>query len=342
MNKTHKISFFRKLYDYCFAAYKYRGLCAVRSGKWTEEVRTRVISNKNKNVEDYLPDYARGKHDPEFLREVFLICTENTFDNKKERPEDEDVFYIERSDIFDNEKVMALLAEGYNRMQNSIDPAHGWAHVRRVLRFSNILWLSLPEDERPDWGTVLISVVWHDVARVDRLGPADDYWPWLKKIPFMQDISIIITAIRDASRSASMLNLACKRHNLPTKLRRTLTRAIGKTSNLEVRKGKKGYIRKTSVIADIVHDADILDLITIGRMEDIFQKARDTDFIDEKFYDRFLAVFFFFGIGVMRQRFLLAHSKDIYNITASFSDTYCSLFYPQFLDKFRDVMQPEF
>lgn len=333
-------NFLYRFYDYLFAKYKYRGVCTVRSLQWIKESRDRV-QHKKKNIEDFLPDYAKGKYDKNFLKEVFSICTESEFDKDTKHPSDDDIFYMDRSDFFSDERFVALLAEGYNRMQSSIDPAHGWSHVRRVLRFANLLWLSLPENERPDWGVVLIAVVWHDVARVDRLGPADDYWTWLKKIPFGQDFSIIFTAVRDAPRSANMFNRACKRHNLPYKLRKVFRHAIGKTSNLEMRKGKKTYIRKNLIVSDIVHDADILDLITIARIDDIFQKAKDTDFIDEKFYDRFLSIFFFLGMSVIQKRFLVSNSKDVYRVIAGLTDYYTALFYPEMNKKFQDTVRPK-
>ncbi len=339
-SKAEKNSYLRKLYDYFFSKYKYRGVCTVRSLNWVVETRDRIL-NKKKNVEDLLPEDLRSKYDVDFLKEVFLICTETEFDKTTMYLKDEKIFDLDRSDLFKNERYVSLLAEGYNRMQTSIDPAHGWSHVRRVLRFANIIWESLPEDEKPDWGILLIAIVWHDVARVDRLGPADDYWPWLKKIPLGQDFSIIITALFDAPRSANMLGKACKRHNIPTKIRKILTHAIGKTTNFEVRKGKKSYLRKNLILSDIVHDADILDLITIGRTEDIFQKAKDTEFIDEKFYDRFLAAFFFFGIGVIQKRFLIKKSKDLYCCIAGFTDYYTSLFYPDLREKFKNVIKPK-
>ena len=338
MHRPKKIKFLRKFYDYFFAKYKYRGLCTVRSLQWLVESRERVL-HKNKNIEDFLPEELRGEYDKDFLREVFLISTESSFDQATERPKDDDIFYMERSEFFKNEQTVALLAEGYNRMQSSIDPAHGWAHVRRTLRFADILWRGLPEAERPDWGAVLIAVVWHDVARVDRLGPADDYWPWLKKVPMGQDFSIILTAVRDAPRSANMLRLACRRHNLPKKLRKLVVHAIGKTSNLEVRKGKKSYLRKNFLVSEIVHDADILDLITVARIDDIFQKAKDTDFIDPKFYDRFLAIFFFFGISMIQKRFLVPHARGLYDLIVGFSDYYSSLFYPEMRDSFKEVIK---
>lgn len=329
-------SWFERTVLFVAGNYDYKGDGVGRGLKWIEEMRDKVRRGEQ-DVFVFLPKNVRNVCTKGKLKELFLLGTESGFDQVSEYPEDEEIFHFERSRFFDNSGVRDLVREGVQRMYTSIDPAHGWPHVRRVLQIAEKLWFSLREDLRPDWGAVLVSVVWHDVSRVDKLGPADDRWLWLKRIPGGQDVSIAYTAWRDAGRSALMIKRAAKRHRIPADLTRMVMKAIVQTANVEIRKGKK-KLTKTSALSMIIHDADMLDLVTVGRIDDLFQNAQNEEVVDRKFYDRFIALFLYFILPSVRKRLLLEESFLMYGVLVGYTKYYAERFYPECAEYFIEAV----
>lgn len=333
MNKQY-FSFFERSVYFLFGRHSLQKANSEIGAKWLNEMRKEAIDKPNL-VYKIIPDKYDMPLSTKDLAHLFLVSSENV--SSEDLSKDEDVLKLDRSDFFKKKSVCDLLEEGIQRMRTSIDPVHDWTHVRRVIGYADMIWQQLPTNKRPDWGAVVLSAVWHDAARVDWLGPAEDRWTWIKKVPGGQDMSILYAALRDASKSAVLFIRAAKRHKIPKSLRKMLTQGIRSTANHRSKKTIK-RMGKFEVLAKIIHDADTLDVLSIGRLEDFIQNTKNNDIVDKKFRDRYFANIWFFIMPYWEKHTSLEESQKLRKVVQFFTEVYLDKFYPEEYSMISKVM----
>ena len=303
---------------------------------WLNKIRPKILSSTNLSgvkQEFDLTDKQTKYFKKNELREILDIITYSEFD-KTYDPETILDFYF-AGDFAPNDSIhqpiiRKTIKKGLSLMQLSKDPAHGFTHVIRVARLAKLMYQNLKaKHPNLDWGIIATATAWHDIYRVDHLGFLYSkntlFRKLLRQIDILQDI-IIYSLNKQDSFGSVYIFLKQTRKKLPKHLRAQIAIAILGGHTLDSLKEK--IYPGIKIFKKITEAADMIDIMTIGRWEEMHRKIRYRGQADTAFINRSIILNALFNIKHLLKYIRIRYARQIYKLTYQAAEKHGRKFYP--------------
>jgi len=303
---------------------------------WLKQARAKIKNNPK--AREYYQGFGLKNKQIRLLSEKELhklldIITYSEFDKNYHKSQIENFFFqgsFNPDDSIYKPEIKNAIRFSLKLMKKSQDPAHGFSHIIRTARLSKIIY-SWEKEKNPnlDWGIIATACAWHDVYRVKHLGflySKNTNWrKFLRTIALLQDIIIYSINTKDSFGSCFKF-LRYSKKKIPNDLKLKIASAILGERRLE--KLEKKIYPDTKLYKNIIICADTLDLITIGRWEEMHRNTIFKNKADKHLLNRLIILNMLFNIPNIRKKLKIKKAKQIYKIISSTILKHTQKFYP--------------
>ncbi len=234
---------------------------------------------------------------------------------------------ISAHDSFHTPAVNKMIRMGIELMKDSSDPFHDKGHIIRCVKYARILFPIYKEKYSLDWGTLLLTIVWHDASR-----SVIDGWYYERKMitrigmfPLLLDFFIIKDGLTDSRKSARLFEKMCRVNGIDESIILVIKESI--SENEEVGLFEKKRIRD-EIYSKLNSDIDLIDLYSVGRYESAVRYIRENKKGSQKLFVRSSLIASLL-LTANRVALNFDESKDLYDFSLYNSYTFIKRFYPE-------------
>ncbi|MFH1712583.1 MAG: hypothetical protein ABH896_00125 [Candidatus Jacksonbacteria bacterium] len=323
--------FLQKFFPYCYRQREYQ-----KALLWLNRIRAKILSHAP--IDAYLSDFGidtqiKQIFSDEHLRIILDINTYTEFDKIFNQSTSEDFFFkgdFSNQDSINNPSVQKLIKKALTLIKESRDPAHGYSHTLRTVRWGKLLYEELKKnDPALDWGITAAAIAWHDIYRINHLGFLYNKNTKLRKILrrlfLIQDI-IIYSIHKQDSIGSCLIFLKQSKNILPNDLRLKISIAILGEHKLEFLEEKVYPGIKT--YKNIILCADSLDNISIGRWEESHRNVIARGLTDQAFLNRLTVLNILFNIPKIKAKLNIKLASKIFDLIGKTLLHHTIAFYP--------------
>ncbi len=278
--------------------------------------------------------FAQFKKSQDNLKELVEIMTETLKDRVINRKSYDDklkklLFHpmAGPNDSIHDAEVRKLILRGVEIMEGSKDPLHDISHIYRCMRTARMYFSIYRLKEKLDWGIIATAIAWHDSSRAKNPGFFYDakLLKPLQIIPFMVDVSVILSARVDAENSVKLFLNETHNYKLDTLFIEQVENGLLATSNHR----KSRAEARDNFYGKIISDVDLLDIYTIGRVEASWLNIKENNRrTAQKYINRSFLI-----NGFMKQKhkanLALDESLSIFEFNIHNLDSHAKMFYPK-------------
>lgn len=323
--------FLQKFFPYCYRQRDYQ-----KALIWLKQIRSKILSQTP--IDAYLSDFGtdkqiKQKFSDEWLRLILDINTYTEFDETFSQSAAEDFFFkgnFSDQDSINNLSVQKLIKKALFLVKGSRDPAHGYSHTLRTVRWGKLLCEELKKnDPALDWGIVAAAIAWHDIYRINHLGflynKDTKFRKILRRFFLIQDI-IIYSIHKQDSIGSCLMFLKQSKNALPNDLRLKIGIAILGEHRLEFLEEKVYPGIKT--YKNIILCADSLDNVSIGRWEESHRNVIARGLTDQAFLNRLIVLNIMFNIPKIKTKLNIKLASEIFDLIGEALLHHTIIFYP--------------
>ncbi len=325
MNSFDFSQIFKK---YIYAAHSHGGRDFDKTGEYIEHIRKNpdhndpiyqnILNSKIiKNNFQYLIDTSTETH----TRASELLEFDAKFKSAVHNTD------ASANDSIHTEPVGKMIMLGIEIMKESSDPFHDRGHIIRCVKYAHILFKIYKEKYNLDWGTLVLTIVWHDASR-----SLIDGWYYERKMlnrigmfPFLLDFFIMKDGLTDSKKSARLFEKMCRVNGIDESIILLIKESI--SESIEVGVYDKGRIRD-EIYSKLNSDIDLIDLYSIARYESAVRYIRENNKGSQKLFVRSVLIASLL-LRINREALNFEESKVLYDFSLYNTYRFVKRFYPE-------------